>query len=250
MNWVFYRQQISNYFHSQRKQSGGWLFWFIVLPIVPLLAYMSLGLLKILPTSGDIPRHIYIILGITSWLLFVDGLLMPHKSIDAYKAYFLRREIRLFDLVVAWVPERSLTAALQFLFCLAVVSFVAPFEISNFLAYLLITLLGFLLFLGIGVLVGVIGLVSPSLINLIEVVNRFLLFLSAVIFPLPSNEWLDIFKVVNPYYVFIDSSRLVLFGLPLDWQPILWWSGIAFVIFLFLKLRLELISADVRDYLF
>ena len=124
-----------------------------------------------------------------------------------------------------------------------------PISLANLAHYFLIVVAGLGLFLLLGALLGVVGLVSPSITNLVEIANRFLLFLSAVIFPLPSGEYLDLIKAVNPYFVFVDNARSALFGLPLDWVVMGYWSALGVLLLLFLSRRLPAISSDVRDYL-
>ena len=249
MNLGFYRQQFRDQLHVRKDDGPLWLFWMVVLPIVPLLAYMCLGFLKIMPSIDGVSRHLYIIVGVTSWLLFADLVQQPYRSVMKYRGYFIRQEVSLTHLLTAWLPERLFAAALQYAFCLIFVSFSVTLIVESIGFYLVLNALGFLVFSAFGVLVGVTGLIAPGLLNLVDTSVRFLLFLSAVIFPLPSGEIIDIVKVANPFYVFVDGSRNALLGLPIDWVPILGWSAGAAVILLFLKGRLASITPDVRDYL-
>jgi ABC-type polysaccharide/polyol phosphate export permease len=249
VNALFYKQKALDYLHNQKEQGALWIFWFFLLPVVPLLAYVFLGFLKVLPSAENIPRVAYIIIGITLWLLLSDGITQPLKSAQSNKAYFVRQEISLFGLFTAWLPERMITAGMQFVFCLVFAFIVKSFGLLGLATYVGITILGFAVFLTLGVLFAVIGLISPSTTNLIETGNRFLLFLSGVIFPLPDGSVTDVIKVANPYYVVIDNARLALFGLPVDWVPLSCWLILSVLLLLLLRPRLQAIAPDVREFL-
>lgn len=250
MNWVFYRQQLVDHIHMEREQGPLWFLWFILLPIVPLVAYMSLGYLRILPEAEGIPRHLYIVVGVTSWLLFTDAVAQPFRSIQKNRPNFIRQEIGLTHLLTAWLPARLIGGFLQFLFCIVAVFFFFPIQLESLAIYFLLVFAGVSIFLPLGALFAIIGLISPSVTNLVEITNRFLLFLSAVVFPLPSGPYLDVIKTANPYFVFVDNARAALFGLPIQWAPIGCWVGFGCLLILFLRKRLAVIAPDVRDYLF
>ena len=211
---------------------------------------MSLGYLRILPEAEGIPRHLYIVVGVTSWLLFTDAVAQPFRSIQKSRLNFVRQEIALTHLLTAWLPARSIAAMLQFVFCIGAVIFFFPINLESLAIYFLLVFAGGIVFLSIGALLAVIGLISPSVTNLVEIANRFLLFLSGVIFPLPSGQYLDVIKLANPYFVFVDSARGALFGGPINWEPIIWWAAFGCLLVLFLRKRLAAITPDVRDYLF
>ena len=249
MNFIFYKQQFLNHIHIQKNTSPFWGIWFFVLPITPLLAYAFFGYLKILPSDGDIPKYIYIIVGITSWLLFSDSLTQPTSSIHRFKHYFCRQEIGFIKLMTAWLPERLVAALLQFLFCLMLVVYEVGLDIINISLYLFVVLMGFIFFNAIGAIVAVVSLIFPSLTNFIVTINRFLLFLSAVIFPLPNGEIEGYIKILNPYYVYIDSARKLLFGNEVDWQPIIIWSMVALLFLIILNKKVYGITPELREYL-
>ncbi|GLS26961.1 hypothetical protein [Marinibactrum halimedae] len=249
MRLAFYKQQALNYCHKQKEQGGIWWFWFFVIPISSLLAYMLLGYLKILPEQEGIPRHLYIITGVTLWLLFSDSVLMPYKSINQYKSYFTRREIPLGGLLTAWIPERLITLGIQLLFCLFIVLGAWPIELYSLLIFSLITIAGFLFFNAVGSLLAVFGLLFPSLSKLIETLNRFMIFMSAAIFPLPDAEEVELLKIINPYYVFLDNGRSALFGFDVNMLHVAAWFGLALFFMMFLYLRLPKIESSVREFL-
>lgn len=249
MNIVFYKQQYANHIHVERNQGPFWWLWMLVLPLVPILAYALLGYLKVFPVENGIPRDLYIIVGITSWLIFSDGVVKPTISIARFKPYFIRQEISLAELVTAWIPERLGEALVQLIFCLSLVWVGLGFNLTGLGLYFLIILSGVLLFNTLGVLFAVSSLIWPSSTNIITTTNRFLIFLSAVIFPIPDGVVSGYIKFMNPYYVFIDGSRAALIGQDFTWLPIVIWSIFAVVLVILIRIGLSKITTEVRDFL-
>jgi lipopolysaccharide transport system permease protein len=249
MNKTFWYQQASTYIHLQKNQGGLWWLWFVVLPITPILAYTLLGFLKVLPVEDGIPRFLYIVSGMTIWMLLSDALTRPYKSIFRSSRYYVRQEISLIDLFSSWMPERFIQAVMQFVLCLVLVFVAYQFSVLSLIKFFFIVVSGFLLFFFIGVSIAVVSLMYPSLDNLVVTLNRFLLFVSGVIFPLPDNDLGQLLKQFNPYYVFIDSARLSLFERSIDWGCIFSWLLVGFFMLILIVFALPRISSDIREFL-
>lgn len=249
VNTVFFRQQLSSYFTNQARQGKFWWLWMIVLPVVPLVAYMFLGFVKILPDTDGIPRPVYIVIGMTCWLMFYDGVTAPFRAIDRSAPYFLRKEISLLTLLSSWLPERLVASLIQIVFCITLVSIQMSTSLLNALAFILLYVLGSSFFICFGHLLSIVGMISPSSINFADVTNRFLLFLSGVIFPLPSSGAGGIIQYVNPYYVFIENARRILLDRDVDWMPMGIWLMVGIMVAVFLRMQLPKLETDVRDFL-
>lgn len=249
MNRVFYQQQLFSFFSSQSSQGPLWRFWIFLLPIVPLVAYMFLGFVKILPDTDNIPRPIYIVTGMTCWLMFFDAISSPFRSIQSNKHYFIRQEISLNTLLSAWMPERLFSASIQLAFCIGMVAVQLGVSAGAVVGFLSIYILGALSLLSIGYLLAIVGMISPSTMNLVDISNRFLLFLSGVIFPLPSVGITGLIQVANPYYVFVENARRVLLDQPLTWTPLLAWLVVGATIWLFVLRQFPKVDRDVREFL-
>lgn len=249
MNWKFYQQQYNSYIHTQRRQGGFWMLWLIVMPLVPVIAYALLGVLKVLPSDGLIPRYLYIMIGMTLWLLLSDALMRPATSITRYKGYFIRQEIGFLTLMTAWLPERMLALLLQVTLCMALVVYEAGITLTNVAGFVLLMSLGFVLLQLLGLIVAIISLIYPNFNNFVTTINRFMLFVSGVIFPLPDGEITRYLQLINPYYVFIDGARSSLFGIQVEWPIVGLWVLISVVLFGLLIHVLPRVSPSIRDFL-
>jgi teichoic acid transport system permease protein len=249
MNWKFYQQQYSNFLHTQRRQGGFWVMWLVVMPLVPVIAYALLGVLKLLPSDGQIPRYLFIMIGMTLWLLLSDALMRPANSVARYKGYFIRQEIGFFALLTAWLPERMLALLLQVTLCISLVVYEVGMTVTSTAAFLLLMSLGFVLFHILGIIVAIISLIYPNFNNLITTINRFMLFVSGVLFPLPDGEITRYLQLINPYYVFIDSARSSLFGMQVEW-PIVGVWGLVLIVFCVTLIKiLQKVSPSIREFL-
>jgi len=249
MNPVFFRQQLTSYFTGQISQGRLWWLWMAVLPVVPLIAYMLLGYVRILPETEGVPRTVYIVIGMTFWLMFYDSVSAPFRSIERNKQYFLRKEISLATLLASWMPERLFASLIQLIFCAVFTAIHVETSPLNLVGFILIYAVGTLFFLNFGYLLAVVGLISPSTLNLSDVTNRFMLFISGVIFPMPDSGITGIIQYANPYYVFIENGRSILIGRGFDWLPMAAWLSVGALIGMFLFIQLPKIDSDVRDFL-
>jgi lipopolysaccharide transport system permease protein len=185
----------------------------------------------------------------TCWLMFYDGITAPFRAIEQSKQYFLRREISLSALLSSWMPERLFASLIQLAFCIVVVTVQMSTGVVNILGFVLFYACGALFFTCFGHLLAIIGMVSPSVLNFSDVTNRFLLFLSAVIFPLPSEGIAAVIQYANPYYVFIENARRILLDRGFDWIPVAGWLAVGALVACFLWLQLSKVEPDVRDFL-
>jgi lipopolysaccharide transport system permease protein len=244
----FIAHRLAKYFQNLRAESNLWWLWFVLLPVVPLIAYSSLGLLNLFPDVGTMPRHVYIVVGYTTWAFLVDALTFPYKRLPASQREFVRQELNLAQLLTAWLPERTVVALIQVAVCLAIVHFSHAFDVLGALRYLGLFVLGVAVFVQFGLLFSVLTLMFPNFSNTVDVTNRFLLFVSAVILPLPVDSFPAFVTYANPYYVFVDATRNALLGLPVDWAPVVTWAAIGALLAAFFSVKLKQIEPDVRDY--
>ena len=225
------------------------MLWLVVMPLVPLFAYALLGFLKVLPSDGQMPRYLYIMIGMTVWMLLSDALMKPAVSITRFKGYFVRQEIGFLTLLTAWLPERMLALLLQVTLCISLVIYEVDVVVTSVAGFLVLMLLGYLLFQMAGLIVAIISLIYPNFNNFITTINRFLLFVSGVIFPLPDGELTRYLQIINPYYVFIDSARSSLFGIPIEWPIIGAWVLFSVVLCGLLISVLPKVSPSIREFL-
>jgi ABC-type polysaccharide/polyol phosphate export permease len=90
-----------------------------------------------------------------------------------------------------------------------------PIPLINLLYFCLIFLAIIIIFMGIGVLIGVIDIVNEDISNLLLYATQFISWLSCVTYPLKIfPKILQFFIKLNPFYYIFDLLRLS------------WWAGI------------------------
>jgi lipopolysaccharide transport system permease protein len=101
--------------------------------------------------------------------------------------------------------------------------------------------------LGFGVLLALAGLVLPDLNNLMTVVLRYAMFLSCVIFPLPSTPVFLAIQNYNPFAIFINNFRaLISLGEFHSLVPLVVVSIISFIVFLFAMRLLYVVEPRLK----
>lgn len=189
------------------RQSMLGLVWRIVMALVPVITFAILGSLRVFGGHERIDPVTYVVIGSTLWLLLsalftqLDTGLRAHKDVIAQSPVPLSCFLQVsavdagFDLLIRLVLVVPLTLLLG----------TAP--VLGAVPLLLGALPALLFAVAGGVLVVYLTLLVPDLRPLIQVVFRYLIFVSLVIIPLPDVPALNLLVALNPFAVFIDNLR-------------------------------------------
>lgn len=189
-------------------------FWMLFEPIAYVVVLVSirevLGRVRMLQNADFIP---WLLVGISVFTLFRDGVNRSMGAIQANQGMFTYRQIKPIDPVLVRNMLEGLLKAIVFLILIAGASLlghdIVPF---NPLEALFVWLSVWLLGLGIGLLVSVGAVLLEGFERTVKIMMMPLMILSGVIFPLtvfPHN--LRSYLLYNPVVHGIESLRLSFF---------------------------------------
>ena len=213
-------------FRARSNQTGFGAAWLVIEPVIPISAYAFLALIAVFPSRDDMPAVLYISIGVTVWTLMTDAVMKPMGAVLGNRTVLSKSNFPLAGILFSGFAQTAFDAGVRILCVAAVFAFTigAPPWRAIFIVPMLIPILIFSMGLGMGL--SIINVVYRDLQNIMQIVLRYGLFLSLVIFPLPAHPMLDQAMAFNPFAVFIDNIRSVLvFGELSDLQPFLWWSA-------------------------
>jgi ABC-type polysaccharide/polyol phosphate export permease len=101
-------------------------------------------------------------------------------------------------------------------------------------------LAAFFLFFGAGLIFGILNVIYRDVGRVVNIVLRYGIFLSGVIFPLGTSAKVEFFNSINPFAVFVESARQIVFKGGLEpglMQSLGIWTVIGIFVF-FLGVRL------------
>jgi lipopolysaccharide transport system permease protein len=199
-------------FTAKYKQSLLGILWVIILPLFAVGVFVAMNRSGVLTfeTTG-IPYPVFALFGITLWSLFtgltssISGVVGQTDGLVT-KINFPR---------VALVQSPILTSVVDFLIRLILLLVVmliyrTPPDRSAF--FLPLTLFPiFFISIGIGMFLSIIGAVFKDIPNFVNMFLSIAMFLTPVMYPLPSSGILKQINSYNPLYYFVEIPRTIFF---------------------------------------
>jgi lipopolysaccharide transport system permease protein len=202
--WGIYIDFSRNLKASYRQTALGFT-WSIIRPVVPITAYVLLATLRVIASTDDMPRTVYISLGFTTWYLCVGLIKGPMKAIKSQKSILRSSQYPLIAIIAASLAQLVFETTVRIVLIVIIIfGFGLVPSLWSPIA-LLILAVGCLGALGIGIIAVVLNAAYPDISDVINITLRYGTFLSGVIFPIPDRGyWL---RVLNPFYTLVDSVR-------------------------------------------
>ena len=204
LGWRLFVRDIS----SRYRQSLLGYFWFIIPPViasVPFIFLNSQGIMSVGKTA--VPYAVFALVSTTIWQTFVDAINAPLRVTTASKDVLtkinLPREAILlsafYQAAFGLVVRLLLIAVIMAAFGIAPAA-TAPMALIGLLALLLF---GFM----IGVMLTPIGLLYNDVTNILPMFTTFLMFLTPVVYPVPTTGTAADFAAWNPLTPLVSYTR-------------------------------------------
>ncbi len=200
-----------NDFRASYRGTTLGVFWNIALPLVPLLVYSLLSIHRVLPGFEDVSAPVYICSGLLLWFLMAGAITQPISIIRGRNLESARTSVPLI------VPILSSFARLCFdslvrLGMVALLMIITGSWPGILLPPGLAVAASAVVFcFGLGLFLGILCVVVPDVDRLTTIILQYGLFLSGVIFPLSALGPLRVLEWVNPFAVFIENFRSLVF---------------------------------------
>lgn len=198
-------------FRAAYRGAAFGVLWNFILPLVPISAYILLAELRVFPAREGLPAALYIASGATLWFLFTGLIRTPISIVASRTREVMKTALPLSSSIAASFAMLVFETAVRLvLLAVLLVVFQTPPAILSPLA-LGVALAGALFALSLGVFLSILNVVSPDIDRITGIVLTYGIFLSGVIFPVSSLGPLQALEIFNPFAVFIDAARGVLF---------------------------------------
>lgn len=201
--WVNFKKD----FFSQYKQSGLGMLWSLIMPIIPVSAYLFLGYLRVLDVRGAIPFPVYIITGMTFWLLLKDGIISGMGAIQQDKGILTKIDTPLIVVILSKYGSVCANTLIRLVFLIFILFF------YNIIPNLNIILIPFVLLplvcfgFGLGILLGIFNSANSDIGNVSNMLLTYGMFASSVIFPMPTEGILGLVNSLNIFNHLIVGIR-------------------------------------------
>ena len=218
--------------------TGLGIFWNYALPLVPLTVYWFLSKLRVFPNFEGVDSATFLTFGITLWFLFTGCIQTPIQVVQSRNSEAMKTAFPLSASIVSGFAKLTFDTLIRLILVAVVVIVNKSWPSWQALYLPLVLLPAFLLFIGAGLLLGILNVIYKDVSRVVNIVLQYGIFVSGVIFPLYGAGLLYKLNLYNPFAVFIDVSRSVVFQGSLEHlNGYLAMSAIALVVFM-LSVRL------------
>jgi lipopolysaccharide transport system permease protein len=201
--WVNFKKD----FFSQYKQSGLGMLWSLVMPIIPVSAYLFLGYLRVLDVRGAMPFPVYIITGMTFWLLLRDGINSGMGAIQRDRGILTKINTPLIVVILSRYGSVCANTLIRLVFLIFILFFYNIIPNLNILLIPLVLLPLVCFGLGLGILLGIFNSANSDIENVSNMFLRYGMFVSSVIFPMPTEGVLGLVNNLNIFNHLIVGIR-------------------------------------------
>lgn len=227
------------------------LFWAIIIPVVPMGAYMMLASIKAFKTADEMPFVFYIAMGMTLWMFMSKVMRQALLTIHSQKAILTKTNYPLIAATFARIGEIFSDTLIR---VVAVIIIMFWYQVNTtFTGFIL----GFLLLLPIfffslsaGMVLGLLNTMVPDTIKLFDIAMRYGIFLSSVIFPFPQDGVLGAINQFNVFNTYINAFRnLIYYGEVHSTDLLLYSIVFTFVLMLVAAKLVHYMNYRVRAYI-
>lgn len=195
-------------FLSKYKQSVFGILWAIIMPLVFVSMFFFLNRAGVLNIGEvGVPYPIFAILSLSIWQIFATGLTVCSNSIVSGGSMVVKINFPKESLVIASMGQSIVEFLIRILLLLIIFAYYQyiPMWTVIFLPLALLPLV--FLTLGLGFLFALLNAVMRDVANIVTLATTFLLFLTPVLYPMPSSHLFALFNAYNPLSYLITGAR-------------------------------------------
>jgi lipopolysaccharide transport system permease protein len=181
--WVNFKKD----FVGQYKRSSLAIMWTIVMPLIPLTAYLFLAFIRALNVTSGLPYPVYIISGMTIWLILSEGITSAMGAVNKERSVLTKVKIPLITVIMAGYGKVCANTLIRipFLVLVFIIFHIYPPPITLLFPLVLLPII--FLGLGFGIIFGMLGAMTQDAENAVAVLMRYGMFLCSVVFAMPTD---------------------------------------------------------------
>ena len=205
--WTVFSQEFRRAVHG----SALGVLWNYFLPVLPLTVYLLLARMQVFPGFSDVDPSSFIAFGVTLWFLAAGAIRSPIQTVAGSNRDVMKTALPLSASIVASFALLMFETLVRLAFVggMFVIAGKAPHIVGLMLPVVLVPML--LFFFGLGLGLAILNVISADVNRVVSVLLTYGIYLSGVIFPIPPGSALAMLNVVNPFAVFIEAAREVVF---------------------------------------
>lgn len=230
--WLIWRL-FKRDFTAPYKQSFLGVIWSFIVPIIPVTVYLFLVTMGVLRPSAGMPYLVFVFVGMTLWMFISGGMNSMINTMQKERNVIVKVKFPLVVVAFSGFGKVFLDTLVRI--ALVIFSFILYGIVPSWTIILLpVVLLPFLLLtFGLGIIVGLLDVAISDTRNVVDIFLRYGIFLSSVIFAMPTTGLIGKVNRFNIFNQFIVGIReFLVYGYITDLAGFVLSSVGAFVIFI------------------
>jgi lipopolysaccharide transport system permease protein len=198
---------------AQYRQTALGLLWAFVLPLAHTITWIFLSGAGIVTVSDTtLPYPVYVFTGTMIWAIFMDAVNAPLQQTNAAKQMLAKVNFPREALVVSGIYQTVFNGTIKIvllLVCLMLLGIYPGWTLVWFpFGILSLILAG----TAVGLLLTPIGMLYTDIGKSLPLFMQFLMYLTPVVFPMPSSGWAENIFKINPMTPLVLTTRSWLTG--------------------------------------
>ena len=193
---------------AQYRQTALGLLWAFILPLAHTVTWIFLsrsGIVIVHDTS--LPYPVYVFTGTMIWAIFMDAVNAPLQQTIAAKPMLAKINFPREALVVSGIYQTLFNGAIKIVLLLVAMMFLGIYPGWTLIWFPLGILSLILAGTAIGLLLTPVGMLYTDIGKSLPLLMQFLMYLTPVVFPMPSSGWAAIVYKMNPMTPLVLTTR-------------------------------------------
>ena len=198
---------------AQYRQTALGLLWAFILPLAHTLTWIFLsrsGIVTVRDTA--LPYPVFVFTGTMIWAIFMDAVNAPLQQTIAAKPMLAKINFPREALVVSGIYQTLFNGAIKIVLLLFALTIFGIYPGRTLICFPLGILSLILTGTAIGLLLTPVGMLYTDIGKSLPLLMQFLMYLTPVVFPMPSSGWAAIVYKMNPMTPLVLTSRNWLTG--------------------------------------
>ena len=203
---------------AQYRQSVLGILWAFLLPLANTIVWIFLqgtGIINVGKT--DIPYPVYVFTGTLIWSIFMDSVQMPINLITASKSILAKVNFPSEAIILSGIYQILFNSAIKVLLMIAALLIIGIYP--NWYLVLFPLAIFSLILTGttLGLFLTPAGMLYTDIGKAIPLLMQFFMFVTPVVFPIPSSGWATTIFHYNPVTPLMMTARQWLTGHTADY---------------------------------
>ncbi len=193
---------------AQYRQTALGLLWAFILPVAHTITWIFLsgsGIVTVSDTS--LPYPVYVFTGAMIWAIFMDAVNAPLQQILSSRQMLAKINFPREALVVSGIYQTLFNGAIKIVLLLAALTLLGVYPKWTLIAFPIGVLSLVLCGTAVGLLLAPVGVLYTDIGKSLPLLLQFLMYLTPVVFPIPTEGWAASIYRLNPMTPLIMTTR-------------------------------------------